>query len=342
MHKEQTEQESIRLVLLLTHGCCLRCKYCFVQQSKGFMPEDVLLKSVDFLLSSEKSKLQLHFFGGEPLLVPFGLIRRGITYAVNNAKKLGKEIEVIITTNGICLDKEKIDFFNRYKKNIILELSLDGDRKAQNLNRPQSNKSRDSYSLIVKNFRFILDSGVDKRISMVVSPYTVDNLISNFNHLMGLGFTKIFMMTACGVNWSKEKLDLLKKNLSKIEDYLFRKIFNKEVYLINLKDWFSPFRMNTELVVDLDGKIYPACISYLLHNEKDKKKFLLGDINHIKEGIDFFDKRRISNEEAMYVIFKENKVLKYLKNNIAAGMIMAKFVERLNKKLHMKGLFFDT
>lgn len=305
------------------------------------MPWDIMRKSVDFLIGSEKSRLQLQFFGGEPLMLPFDLIRECITYAIENAEEKGKKMEIIITTNGVCLNTKMVDFFKQHEKNILIEVSLDGDRRAQNLNRPQSDKKRDSYSLLVKNFPLLVDSGVDTKISMVISPLTVDRLLENFNHLISIGFNKMFIMTSCGLDWTPKKLRILEENLRKLEDICFDKIMKKEIFLMNLRDWFPPLRMNTELIIDTDGSIYPACVSYLLPKEEDKKKYLLGNLNSLEGNIDYYEKRRMPNEKALYVAFEANNVLEYLENNKAAGMVMYEFVKRLNERLHREGIFMD-
>lgn len=323
---------STRLLLLVTHGCCLRCKYCFVQQDiQKYMPKKILLRSVDFLMSSSASHLQLQFFGGEPLLLPFKLLKETVIYANKKAKQKEKSLDIIITTNGVLLNKEKVDFFKKY--NVIIEVSLDGNETAQNINRPQQPGLPSSYSLIVKNLSLIFGKGIDYRASMVVTPQTVDNLVNNFKHLLGLGFKKIFIMTACGVFWSKRKLFLLNKNLSILEPIFLKLIRKNYLEFLNLKEWLRPLRMNTEISVDFDGNIYSACISYLIHDKKTKEMFVLGNISKIKKNMDFFEKKRLSNSRAMQVIFKENNIIDDLPNNIKAGEIMSDFLQSLSRRL---------
>lgn len=323
---------STKLLFLVTHGCCLRCEYCFVQQdNRKYMSREILLKSVDLLMSSSANHLLLQFFGGEPLMTPFKLLKETINYANKKANREGKSLDIIITTNGVLLNKEKVDFFK--KNNVIIEISLDGDEIAQNINRPQQPGFPNSYSLIVKNLPLIFKEKIDCRASMVVTPETVDSLVNNFQHLVGLGFKKIFIMTACGVFWSNKKLLILKKKLDKLETICFELIIKKQIQFLNLKDWMPPFRMNTEISVDFDGNIYSACISFLIHDEKTKEKFILGKIDEVKKTMDFFEKKRLSNSEAMQVIFKENNIIDNLPNNIKAGEIMSNFVQSLSQKL---------
>ncbi|RJO64365.1 MAG: radical SAM protein [Candidatus Omnitrophota bacterium] len=329
---ERTEFRTTRLLLLLTHDCCLKCKYCFVSQSsKRYMSEHVLLKSVDFLMTSSADVLQLHFFGGEPLMLPFKILKKGIMYAnkVANAKK--RKLTPILTTNGVLLNEEKVRFFK--ENNVLLELSLDGGPGAQRLNRPQKNGLPDSYSLIVRNLPIIFKYNTDCQVSMVVSPMTVGRIVDNFSHLVNLGFRNIFIMIACGVKWSNNDRIVLARNLIKLRSLYLKLRLKNDIRLQNLTEWFPPFRMNTEISVDFDGNIYSACISYLIQNYERKRKFILGNINEIKESMDAFEKKRLTNEEAMEIIFRENNVTKYLNNTILAGQLMSNFVAYLNNAL---------
>lgn len=331
---ENFSYRTVRLVLIVTHGCCLKCKYCFVQQNPfNHMSREILFKSIDFLLTSSARHLQLQFFGGEPLMLPFKLLKESIIYAKRKAKEKEKLLDIIITTNGVLLNEKKVNFFK--ENNVILEVSIDGDEIAQNLNRPQQKGFPSSYQLIIKNLPLIFEKEIDCRASMVVSPLTVNNLVHNFKHLVNLGFKKIFMMIACGVYWSKTKLSLLKKNLKIIEPICLELIKQKKLEFLNLKEWLRPVRMNTEISVDVDGKIYSACISYLIHDKQTKEKYVLGEIGKVKKGIDFFEKKRLPNLEALKIIFRENNILDNLPGTIKAGEIMDDFIKSLSTKLNL-------
>lgn len=299
------------------------------------MPQRYLLKAVDFLLTSSKLDLQYHFFGGEPLIAPFERIEKTILYGERQMKKLKRKIQFIITTNGILLDEKKIKFFRDH--DVFLELSLDGKQESQDKNRPQVGGGS-SYKLIVKKLPLLFKSGIKNSCSMVVSPLTVDELVENFLHLVDLGFKKIFIMIACCMDWERECLKSLKENLTKLLEIYPNLLIQKRVILLNLKEWYSPFRMNTELAVDFDGKIYSACVTYLIPDHQIRKKFVLGHILKVKTSIDRMENKRLSNEAAMKIIFKTRNILHLLPNNIAAGEIMTDFCFNLYQKLKNKNL----
>lgn len=357
-----SQESDIRLVILATYRCNLKCRYCFVPKDDKYMPLEYLMRSVDFLLTSDKKgTLQFHFFGAEPLMMPFGLYKKLVAYAEKRMEETGKKIKFILTTNGVLLDDRKMDFFRKH--DFTIELSLDGAPLSQNLNRPQERgpavpgsccamaahrpktiprgrirapTGADSYGIIVKNLPRIFRSGVANRVSMVISPRTARYLSRNFFHLIRIGFRNLFMMTACGMEWPERSLASLREELKKIEPMCLHLIRNKKITFHNIEDWFAPFRMNTELSVDLDGHIYSACHCYLIHDKNIRKKYALGHLDRLNETIDVMSMRRFTNEQAIHILYDVEDILKSVKSNRRAGNIMAAFVERLAAKLGMK------
>jgi sulfatase maturation enzyme AslB (radical SAM superfamily) len=304
------------------------------------MAEKTLKKSVDFLLSSNRKNLQLQFFGGEPLMLPDDVFRRTVKYAVEGARKLGKDIKIIITTNSVYLNDEKISFLENYEDNIIVEVSLDGDKESQNTNRPQKDdKKIDSYTIITKNFPKLLKSRLNYRISMVVSPETCKKLLHNFEHLLEWGFRKIWIMLACGVKWSDEDIDAFYEQLTAIGNKYYEGIKSGKIVILNLRDWFAPYRMNTELIIDLNEKIYPACLNYLIDSEEIKEEFCLGDLNDLQgKNIDYYDSLRISNDHSISLFFKENKIIPNYESNIKTGFMINRFVREMADRLKKDGV----
>jgi sulfatase maturation enzyme AslB (radical SAM superfamily) len=333
-------KKEIRLVVLAARACCLNCQYCFVKKTNEVMNKKILKKSIDFLFTSVSQDIQFQFFGGEPLMLPLDVFSWSIAYAVARAKKKKKNLKIIITTNAIYLDEKRIAVLKKYKKYILIEVSLDGEKESHNINRPQkTGQSFDSYSLIVKHFPLLMKSGLYVRISMVVSPHTAGDLLVNFEHLLKLGFNKIWIMLACGVFWSPETISLFEKQLNLLGNKYYEKMKQGKIIFLNLRDWFAPYRMNSELIVDLDGKIYPACMNYLVEDEKVKSSYCLGDLNDPKiKSIDYYEKKRISNDEAITVFFKTNDIIPNYESNIKTGMMINRFVKRLNHRFEREGI----
>jgi uncharacterized protein len=119
------------MCLHVAHDCNLRCAYCFADDviaEKARMTPETAKKAVDFLISSSKNRehLEMDFFGGEPLLA-WDTVLQTVAYAKEQGARLNKQFKFTLTTNGLLLDDEKINFINREMSNVVL--SLDGRRE---------------------------------------------------------------------------------------------------------------------------------------------------------------------------------------------------------------------
>ena len=121
------------MCLHIAHDCNLRCEYCFAStgdfgKGRKLMPLEIGKKAIDFLLeqSGDRETLELDFFGGEPLM-NFDVVKEVVKYARSKEQEYGKRFRFTITTNGMLLTDDKIDFINKEMSNVVL--SLDGRRE---------------------------------------------------------------------------------------------------------------------------------------------------------------------------------------------------------------------
>ncbi|WIV10755.1 thioether cross-link-forming SCIFF peptide maturase [Proteiniborus sp. MB09-C3] len=143
------------LCLHVAHDCNLRCKYCFASQGdfhgdRLIMPFEIGKKALDLLIQSSGNRrnLEVDFFGGEPLM-NFDVVKQLVAYGRELEKKHNKVFRFTITTNGILLDKEKMDFINENMDNVVL--SLDGRKEVNDDMRPTVN-GQGSYDIITPKF----------------------------------------------------------------------------------------------------------------------------------------------------------------------------------------------
>lgn len=149
----------------MAHDCNLKCKYCFAGQGdfngpKGLMSLEVGMKAIDYLIanSGNRRNLEIDFFGGEPLL-NFEVVKQLVEYGNQEAEKFGKNFRFTITTNGVLLDDEKIDYINKTMHNVVL--SLDGRKDVNDNMRPTLN-DKGSYDVIVPKFQKLVAGRGDK------------------------------------------------------------------------------------------------------------------------------------------------------------------------------------
>ena len=121
------------LCLHIAHTCNLNCSYCFASQGKyhgerAVMSFEVGKQALDFLVANSKGRrnLEVDFFGGEPLM-NFQVVKDLVAYARSIEKEAGKNFRFTLTTNGMLVDDDVIDFANRECSNVVL--SLDGRKE---------------------------------------------------------------------------------------------------------------------------------------------------------------------------------------------------------------------
>ena len=183
------------MCLHVAHDCNLSCKYCFANKGdytgpKGLMSLEVGKKAIDFVIKSsgKRKNIEIDFFGGEPLM-NFDTTCRILEYANEQGEKNGKNFRFTITTNGILLDSEKLDYINKNMSNIVL--SIDGRKEVNDNMRPSVN-GKGSYDLIMPKFKETAESrGQDNYY--VRGTYTKHNLdfAADVLHLADEGFKQI-------------------------------------------------------------------------------------------------------------------------------------------------------
>lgn len=181
------------LCLNVAHDCNLKCKYCFAKQgdfggNAELMSLDVGKKAMDFLVanSGNRTNLDIDFFGGEPLM-NWEVVKELVKYGREIEKPAGKNMRFTITTNGVLLDDEKIDFINEHMHNVVL--SLDGRKEINDQMRLTIN-DRGSYDTIVPKFQKLVSQRPKDKYYYVRGTFTRDNLdfSKDINHFADLGF----------------------------------------------------------------------------------------------------------------------------------------------------------
>ncbi len=185
------------LCLHVAHTCNLNCEYCFAAQGKyhgerAVMSFDVGRQSLDFLIanSGNQKNLEVDFFGGEPLM-NWGVCKRLVAYARSREEDTGKRFRFTLTTNGLLVDDDVIDFANREMHNVVM--SLDGREEIHDRLRKTPN-GKGSYELIVPKFqKFAKIRG--ERDYYIRGTFTHHNVefTKDIFHMADLGFTALSM-----------------------------------------------------------------------------------------------------------------------------------------------------
>ncbi len=185
------------LCLHIAHDCNLACRYCFAQEGeyhgrKALMSFETGKKALDFLIASSGSRrnLEVDFFGGEPLM-NWEVVKQLVAYGRSQEKKHNKQFRFTLTTNGVLLNDEIMDFCNREMANVVL--SLDGRKEVNDRMRP-FRSGAGSYDLIVPKYQKFAKSRSQSRY-YVRGTFTRNNLdfAEDVKHYAELGFTQLSM-----------------------------------------------------------------------------------------------------------------------------------------------------
>ncbi len=185
------------LCLHIAHDCNLACRYCFAEEGeyhgrRALMSYEVGKKALDFLIanSGNRQHLEVDFFGGEPLM-NWDVVKRLVEYGRSQEKEHNKKFRFTLTTNGVLLNDEIMEFCNKEMSNVVL--SLDGRKEVNDHMRPFRN-GKGSYDLIVPKFQKFAELRADKDY-FVRGTFTNKNLDfgEDVLHYADLGFKKMSM-----------------------------------------------------------------------------------------------------------------------------------------------------
>lgn len=183
------------LCLHIAHDCNLACRYCFAQEGeyhgrRALMSFEVGKAALDFLIANSGSRrnLEVDFFGGEPTM-NLDVVRRLVEYGREQEKLHNKNFRFTLTTNGVLLNEDIMEFANREMANVVL--SIDGRKETNDRMRPFRNGTG-SYDLIVPKFQKLAESR-NQANYYVRGTFTHHNLDFSRDvlHLADLGFQQI-------------------------------------------------------------------------------------------------------------------------------------------------------
>ncbi len=185
------------LCLHVAHTCNLNCSYCFAAQGKyhgegALMSFDVGKQAIDFLVahSTGRTNLEVDFFGGEPLM-DWDVVKQVVAYARSIEKAAGKNFRFTLTTNGVLIDEDVIEFANREMHNVVL--SLDGRKEIHDRLRVDY-AGNGSYDKIVPKFQQLVESRKGEGYYMRGTfTHANPDFTHDVLHMADLGFTELSM-----------------------------------------------------------------------------------------------------------------------------------------------------
>ncbi len=185
------------LCMHVAHTCNLNCQYCFARQGnyhgeEALMSFEVGKRALDMLIAQSGSRrnLEVDFFGGEPLL-NWQVVKDLVTYAREQEKEHNKNFRFTLTTNGVLIDDDVIDFVNREMHNVVL--SLDGRTEVHDHLR-KNYAGEGSYEIILPKFQKLVEArgGKDYYMRGTFTHHNLD-FTQDIFHMADLGFRELSM-----------------------------------------------------------------------------------------------------------------------------------------------------
>ena len=195
--KEKTAGVVKALCLHVAHTCNLNCSYCFASQGKyhgdrAVMSYEVGKQALDFLMENSGSRrnLEVDFFGGEPLM-NFQVVKDLVAYARSVEKEKGKNFRFTLTTNGVLVDDDVIEWANRECSNVVL--SLDGRKEIHDRFRVDY-AGKGSWEKIVPKFQKFVEARGGKDYYMRGTfTHANPDFLKDIQTMLELGFNELSM-----------------------------------------------------------------------------------------------------------------------------------------------------
>ncbi len=281
------------LCMHIAHTCNLNCSYCFASQGKyhgdrALMSFEVGKRALDFLVENSGSRhnLEVDFFGGEPLM-NFDVVKQLVAYARSIEKEAGKNFRFTLTTNGMLIDDDVIEFANRECSNVVL--SLDGRKEVHDRYRVDY-AGNGSWERIVPKFQKLVEAREGKNYYMRGTfTHANPDFLKDIEKMLELGFTELSMEPVVGPesdpsSLTAEDMPIVLEQYEKLAELMLKrhregKPFTFYHYMIDLKGGpciykrISGCGSGTEyMAVTPWGDLYPC------HQFVGEEKFKLGNV----------------------------------------------------------------
>ena len=291
--KEKTAGVVKALCLHVAHTCNLNCAYCFASQGKyhgdrAVMSFEVGKRALDFLIehSGNRRNLEVDFFGGEPLM-NFDVVKQLVAYARSIEKQHNKNFRFTLTTNGVLIDDDVIDFANREMSNVVL--SLDGRKEIHDRYRVDY-AGNGSWDRIVPKFQKLVEARGGRNYYMRGTfTHANPDFLKDIQQMLDLGFTELSMEPVVSApgdpsELTQEDLPVVLEQYEKLAELMLKRDregrpFTFYHYMIDLTGGPCIYKRNsgcgsgTEyMAVTPWGDLYPC------HQFVGEEKFRLGSI----------------------------------------------------------------
>ena len=282
----------MKYTFFITQRCNLACDYCYVQKRPARMSRYVAKQGVDFAFARTpaEEKLEVGFFGGEPLL-EFDRVRDVTDIIEDHTHYAPERVELTVVSNGTVFSPTIATFLKDHR--ITLGISCDGPPRVQDAHRRFAN-GRTSSAQVEETVRAALAEGVPPLVNAVYGPDTVSSLPETVAYFSSLGLRQIYLNPDFTANWSEADVRRLRASYASVAafymdcyrrgDRHFISLLDSKITVI-LRGGYQPLercRMGRgEFAFTPEGRIYPC---ERLVGDGSGGDHCIGDLEH---GLDF-------------------------------------------------------
>lgn len=292
----QTGETTARLMLMLTRSCELRCSYCFVALSEasraphpgtpeagipeGDMALATAIRAVDQLMTSQKPRLSLQLFGGEPTRA-WEVLRGAVHHATRHPGRDGRPLQVLLTTNGLGLQRVgELD-----TDALVVQRSIDGWGAGNRFRRPHLLTQAEADE------RWLVPPDVDWFLNVTVPPAAAGELLDRYVEARSHGVPALQLNYATGVAWSEDQRNTY---LSALAATLQANQLDASPRLYNRQHAADPAPLCGDTLVDVDGTILQ--VGGVFHERRFPALRAAYRHGHLDDGLPF-DRARVSLAE---------------------------------------------
>lgn len=250
----------MNITIWLTHKCNMNCVYCY-EKNKGSenMSMNMARKVCNYIrtiLFDKKIKIcTIHFHGGEPFLE-----NSLISYFIKKLSEI-KNIDFLysITTNGTIVDEKVL---SNLRKMYDVNISLDGEEKNQNENRPMIDGGS-SNEILTQNLKKLIDNEIEYNVRMTITPQNIKNMNYNIDYIYSMGVKNIICaIDYWNYHWSLQDIEEYKIEIAKARK---KYEIEQDVHISGIQDGCNTQKGTClggikNRVIDCDGSIYPCTV----------------------------------------------------------------------------------
>jgi uncharacterized protein len=259
----------MKVTICITQQCNLRCSYCYMGKKPTVMSPETARKVVDFIFTASppEEKIDIGFFGGEPLLC-FDRIRHLVHLIEGHASFTKEKVELAVVTNGTIFSDEIAAYLNTH--DIGFCLSCDGPPPVQDLHRCFPDGTGSSGQ-VEETLRRALEAFPAVLVNAVYHPANFQHLPDVVEYFSALGLRQIYLNPDFTARWTREDAAGLQQIYDAVaERYIHFYLQGKPHYIsfidskiaVILRDGYDPLdrcRMGRgELAFAPSGNIYPC------------------------------------------------------------------------------------